>query len=396
MSSFILHPSSLASNPQSLIPNPSSQVVLSAHVGDLDSVLSVEVFRRAIDDLLEFFEATPDAVACDLHPDYASTQHAEQLAARWGVPLLRVQHHHAHVAACMAEHGLDGAGAGVLLGRHRLWPRRDDLGRRGSLCEGSQFRRVAHLRTFPLPGGDQAMHEPRRSALGLLFEMFGPGAAEHVAGLFRPAELEGLLSMLDQEVHSPRTSSMGRLFDAVAALCGLPPVISFEGQAAMSLEYLADETVEEAYPFAISRASKTPHRRLRRTLYHRLGPDDRRHPGRPRCRRSGVSNQRPIPQRPGRGGRGCAAHVAGTLRVPKAGRTAMRHTDVHATADRADRRVFSKRAAGGPRRARLSAAGFPVYTHRQVPPGDGGISLGQVFVALQQFRQPSHVSGNSR
>ena len=233
---------------------------MSAHVGDLDSVLSVEVFRRAIDDLLEFFQATPDAVVCDLHPDYASTRHAERLAARWDVPLLRVQHHHAHVAACMAEHGLQGPVLGFSWDGTGYGPDGTVWGGEALLCEGAEFRRAAHLRTFALPGGDRAVREPRRSALGVLFEILGPRAAEHAAAWFDAGELDTLLSMLTRRVNSPRTSSMGRLFDAVAAICGLPPVISFEGQAAMALEFAADEHEQSAYPFAlvVSRRTASP------------------------------------------------------------------------------------------------------------------------------------------
>ena len=137
------------------------------------------------------FRATPEAMACDLHPDYASTQYAQRLAARWDVPLVRVQHHHAHVAACMAEHGLGGPVLGFSWDGTGYGPDGTVWGGEVLWCEGPQFRRLAHLRTFPLPGGDQAMHEPRRSALGLLFEMLGrDAAAEHVAaaGWFRPAD----------------------------------------------------------------------------------------------------------------------------------------------------------------------------------------------------------------
>ena len=212
--------------------------MISAHVGDLDSVLSVDVFRRAIDDLVGFFRGCADVVACDLHPDYASTQHAERLAAQWDVPLVRVQHHHAHVAACMAEHGLQGPVLGFSWDGTGYGPDGTVWGGEVLLCDGAEFQRVAHLRTFALPGGDAAVREPRRSALGLLFEMFGRGRGGICRRLVRArAELRRLLSMLDRQVNSPRTSSMGRLFDAVAALCGLPPVISFEGQAAMALEY---------------------------------------------------------------------------------------------------------------------------------------------------------------
>ena len=216
-------------------------------------MLSVEVFRRAIDDLLEFFRTTPDAVVCDLHPDYASTRHAEELAARWAVPLVRVQHHHAHVAACMAEHGLPGPVLGFSWDGTGYGPDGTFWGGEALVCEGAEYHRAAHLRTFALPGGDRAAREPRRSALGLLFEMFGERAKEYAAAWFRPSEIDTLLSILTHGVNSPRTSSMGRLFDGVAALCGLPPVISFEGQAAMALEFAADEQEESAYPLPISK-----------------------------------------------------------------------------------------------------------------------------------------------
>ena len=120
---------------------------------------------------------TPQAVACDLHPDYASTRHAEQLAAAWGVPLIPVQHHHAHVAACIAEHGLEGPVVGMSWDGTGYGTDRTVWGGEVLRCDGDQFTRVAHLRTFPLPGGDQAAREPRRSALGLLYEILGPGAA---------------------------------------------------------------------------------------------------------------------------------------------------------------------------------------------------------------------------
>ena len=156
---------------------------------------------------------------------------------------VRVQHHHAHVAACMAEHRLagpvlglawDGTGYGC---DGTIW------GGEALLCRGGEFARAAHLRTFSLPGGDRAMHQPRRSALGMLYEILGDAAAGHVVATATgsaAAELKMLLAALGRSVNCPRTSSMGRLFDAVAALCGLPRVISFEGQAAMALEFAAD------------------------------------------------------------------------------------------------------------------------------------------------------------
>jgi hydrogenase maturation protein HypF len=348
---------------------PGRQVVMSAHVGDLDSVLSIEVFRRAIDDLLEFFRTTPGAVVCDLHPDYTSTRHAEELAARWGVPLLRVQHHHAHVAACMAEHGLQGPVLGFTWDGTGYGPDGTVWGGEALVCSGAECRRAAHLRTFPLPGGDRAAHEPRRSALGLLFELFGEKAKDYAAEWFRPAELDTLLSMLAQGVNSPRTSSMGRLFDAVAALCGLSPVISFEGQAAMSLEFAADWQETSAYPLPSTACGQAvAHGSERSVLVADWGPLIR-----------GVLADR--------------AAGAPISRVSARFHNALADMALEIAASAApglpivlSGGCFQNALLTARVRSRLSDACFPVYTHKRVPPGDGGIALGQVLLALLQTR----------
>ena len=157
---------------------PSACVVLSQHIGDLESPLSLRVFRRAIDDLLEFFAVRPQAVACDLHPDYVSTRYAEELSRRFKVPLVGVQHHHAHVAACMAEHGLEGPVLGLAWDGTGYGPDGTIWGGEALLCRGADYHRAAYLRTFPLLGGDWAARQPRRAALGLLYEIWGPQAFE--------------------------------------------------------------------------------------------------------------------------------------------------------------------------------------------------------------------------
>ncbi|MBN1393860.1 MAG: carbamoyltransferase HypF [Pirellulales bacterium] len=338
-------------------PNRRSvQVILSAHVGDLESALSVEVFRRAIDDLLEFYQTAPEIIACDLHPDYASTRHAEQVAERFGVPLLRVQHHHAHAAACMAEHGLSGPALAFTWDGTGYGPDGTVWGGETLLCEGADYRRVARLRTFPLPGGDRAVREPRRSALGVLFELFGREAARYAAEWFEPRELEGLLSILDKRINSPRTSSMGRLFDAAAALCGLPTVTTFEGQAAMALEFAADEKVEDSYDFTLEgsdiidweplirailsdRAAGVPVESISARFHNTLAEVVLLLGRHFNCRPNGL----PIVL-----SGGCFQNALLSERVNR----------------------------------RLSADGFSVYNHFQTPPGDGCVALGQAAVAL--------------
>ncbi|MEN6546731.1 MAG: carbamoyltransferase HypF, partial [Armatimonadia bacterium] len=226
-------------------------VFVSQHVGDLETEPALRAFRRVAGDLPRLYEAKPEAVACDAHPDYSSSQHARAM----GLPVIPVQHHVAHVLSVMAENALqdpvvgfswDGAGYGL---DGTTW------GGETLLVDG-EIERVAHLRTFMLPGGDKAAHEPRRSALSLLYEVFGEAAFERhdlaVLTAFGGAELRTLRSMMQRGLNCPRTSSAGRLFDGVAALLGLDEVGGFEGKAAMALEFaLGDIETDEAYEFRL-------------------------------------------------------------------------------------------------------------------------------------------------
>jgi len=345
-----------------------SQVVLSPHIGDLDHVLSVEVFRGAIDDLVKFFRVQPEAVACDLHPDYQSTRHAEALAAAWKVPLRRVQHHYAHAASCIAEHRLEGPVLGLTWDGTGYGTDGTVWGGEALVCDGPRFTRVAHLRTFALPGGDQAARQPRRSALGVLFEILGDAAARHASAWFTQAELKVLLPALGQSLCAPRTSSMGRLFDAVAALCGLPEVISFEGQAAMALEFAVYPDEDESYPLPLS--DDTPMLADWEPLIRALLAD----------RAAGE----PIGRISARFHNALAELAAAIARSSGCSRVVL-------SGGCFQNALLSERV-----RRRLLESGFEVYTHRYVPPGDGGIALGQVFVAARQTMGSFHVPRHSR
>ncbi|MEZ5396695.1 MAG: carbamoyltransferase HypF [Bryobacterales bacterium] len=209
------------------------QVILSQHIGDLDTPASREAFERAIDDLCRLYEFEPDVIACDLHPDYASTQWAR----RQGKPLVAVQHHHAHAAACAAENDIqipylaicwDGTGYGL---DGTIW------GGEFFVVDRDGFHRFAHLRPFALPGGEAAVREGRRAALSLLWE----------AEIQAPAE-PLMRQMLERGINSPQTTSVGRLFDAVASLAGVAHQSRFEGQAAMLLERAAGAATGRPYP----------------------------------------------------------------------------------------------------------------------------------------------------
>ena len=230
-----------------------SQVFISQHIGDLETEPAHNAFRRVIADFEKLYDAKPEIVAADLHPDYLSTKFARDSGQRF----FGVQHHVAHVLSCMAENEVAPPALGV------AWDG-TGYGTDGTIWGGEFFLvtkkscgRVAHLRPFRLPGGDKAVKEPRRAAIGLLYEMsgdaiFGRNDLASVAA-FSKTELAALRTMLKGKINSPLTSSAGRLFDAVASLIGLRQIIRFEGQAAMELEFALDEIeTDERYNLSLA------------------------------------------------------------------------------------------------------------------------------------------------
>jgi hydrogenase maturation protein HypF len=244
------------------------QTLVSQHLGDLDNVQTAERFQEAIAHLQGIYDAKLDAIACDAHPDYQSTHFAQSLGTTLEIPVIPVQHHQAHILACMAEHGLqatpqapvlgfawDGTGYGL---DNTIW------GGETLLVTEREITRIAHLRPFPLPGGDQAVREPRRSALGLLYALWGETVFDRtdfsdfpLRQTFSSKELKILRTMLQRDLNTVTTSSIGRLFDAIAALLNLCPIATYEGQAAMQLEFALDPSISEAYPLPISPTHQT-------------------------------------------------------------------------------------------------------------------------------------------
>lgn len=332
------------------------RAVVSQHLGDLHDLAGALLLERTTADLLRLFDARPERVACDLHPDYASTRLAERLARAWGVPLERVQHHHAHVAACVAEHGLvgpvlglawDGAGLGA---DGTLW------GGEALLVDGAAYRRVAHLRPFRLPGGERAMREPRRAALGMLHALLGADAAAEAADLFDVPETRVLLTALDRGVNAPATTSVGRLFDAVAALaCGVART-TFEAQAAIALELAADAAGDVAHgAYRLPLTAGEPAVADWEPLLRGVLAD----------RAAGVPAAV------------IAARFHGALAdlaVAIAERLGVR--DVVLTGG-----CFQNLRLASAARARLAARGFTVHAPRLYPANDGGIALGQALIA---------------
>lgn len=213
------------------------QAFISKCVGDLDTPAACLAHERTARSLLDWLGTKPAAIAHDLHPDFHSSRFAAQLAAELDVPLIAVQHHHAHIAAVCAEHGvmepvlglaLDGVGLGTDGG---AWG--------GELLrtEGERFDRLGHLRPLPLPGGDRAAREPWRMAAAVLFQL---GRGEEIAQRFpNQPGAQTVATMLQRNLNCPITSSTGRLFDAAAGLLGVNEIQAFEAQAAIQLQELA-------------------------------------------------------------------------------------------------------------------------------------------------------------
>lgn len=208
-------------------------IFLSQHLGDLQSVETLGAFNAAIRHFENLFDAKPVSLACDLHPDYLSSVYCRNSP----LPVLAVQHHHAHVLAAMAEHDLAGPVLGVAWDGSGLGPDGTIWGGEFLRVDRRGFTRLACLRPFPLLGGEAAVREPRRVALALILELTNPERFEpKLLEMFSPRELEILRKMAENKLNSPLTTSVGRLFDGVAALAGLHPRVSYEGQAAMALE----------------------------------------------------------------------------------------------------------------------------------------------------------------
>jgi hydrogenase maturation protein HypF len=235
-------------------------VFLSQHLGDLETEPAHQAFRRATADLPRLLETSPEIIAADLHPDYLSTQWAEAAVGTVRALKLGVQHHVAHVLSCVAENQVALPALGIAWDGSGFGPDGTVWGGECFLLAPDHAERIAHLRPFRLPGGDRAVKEPRRVALGLLYGLYGEAAfeMEHLPPLraIPPVEMITLRGMLQRQFNSPFTSSVGRLFDAVASLANLRHQTRFEGQAAMELEFaLNDFQSDDAYYMRIGEAS---------------------------------------------------------------------------------------------------------------------------------------------
>jgi hydrogenase maturation protein HypF len=318
------------------------RLTLGPHVGDLVSAKALAALEQGVAALCALHGGAAATVVGDRHPDYASFS----LAGRLAPVVWRVQHHHAHVLACAAEHRLEGQLLGLAWDGSGWGEDGTVWGGEALVVDGARCERVARLRGFALPGGERAVREPRRSALGVAYELFDPSLA---ADAFEGAELALLLSALRRGVNCPRTSSMGRLFDAVAALLGVCRTATYQEQAAQALEASAAAALSwPSYELPLAGGVLDWEPLLRALV---------------RDRRRGVA----LPEI----ARGFhEALAAGAVSVA----TSVGLGRVVLTGGCFQNAVLSTSVE-----RRLAAAGFEVYAHAAIPPNDGGLAAGQAW-----------------
>jgi hydrogenase maturation protein HypF len=223
-----------------------SQAFLSQHIGDLKNLETYEFYRESAGHFSRMFRFTPSLVAADLHPDYLSTRFAHELK----LPVIGIQHHHAHITSCMAEHGLDEQVIGVAFDGVGYGEDGHIWGGEFLICGLDNYQRYMHFDYVPMPGGDRATEEPWRMAVSYLYRTFGRAFLEMDLPFLRhisPKILELVLAAIEKQINCPSTSSAGRLFDAVSALTGICTVSGFHAEAPMRLEAAADLETKESY-----------------------------------------------------------------------------------------------------------------------------------------------------
>ena len=339
-----------------------SRAYLSQHIGDMENLQTLQAYERAVDHFIHLFRIRPEAIVCDLHPGYLTTRWAERFAGERNLPLLKAQHHHAHIAACLVEHGyapdefvigisFDGTGYGS---DGAIW------GGEVLIANCRTFRRAAHLKYVPLPGGDAGIRRPYRVAMAHLWSAGLPWDDDlPCVAACSPVERRILQQQLERAVHCPPTSSMGRLFDAIAALIGVRQTITYEAQAAIELEARCDEAEGGRYPWTIETATDDDGLVLDPAPMLRAIVGDLR---------AGVRT------------RAIASKVHNTIAELIVEVSAHLRDQTGLTTVALSGGVFQNVALLRRTLIGLRAAGFRVLTHQAVPPNDGSLALGQAAI----------------
>jgi hydrogenase maturation protein HypF len=334
---------------------------MSHHIGDLENLETLTSFEEGIEHLQRIFNISPTLVAYDLHPDYLATKYALALE---DMPKTGVQHHHAHIVSCMVENKIEGEVIGVSFDGTGYGTDGAIWGGEFLICDYSEFKRVGHLEYTPLPGGEAAIKEPWRMAASFLYKIYRDNMFDLGIDFVRQLDRQKwptIQKMIDNNINSPLTSSAGRVFDAVSALVGIRNKIYYEGQAAIELE-MAAESAEGAYPFGL-KAVEDKILILLEPLFKGIVSDIKRGVGvesiSSRFHNTIAKIILCVCQK--------LKETSGLDRVALSGG------------------VFQNSLLLEKTFVLLDKNGFKVFTHRKVPPNDGGIALGQAVVANERI-----------
>jgi hydrogenase maturation protein HypF len=335
---------------------------VSQHLGDLENQETLEHFEKTIELYCRLLRIQPQILACDLHPDYLSTVWAQKEARRLNLPLLQVQHHHAHIVSCLAENNVRGPAIGVALDGTGYGLDGHIWGGEFMLADYRSFQRRAHLEYLPLPGGHLAIRKPYRIAVGYLYQLLGAAALSSDLAFLQgieEIELDAIKTQVDRHFNTPLTSSCGRLFDAVSALLGVCRQADYEGQAAIELEAMADGCQDQAeYPFRCEQQAGQTIIKLD-VLFAAL-LEDLRHNLPKAVMAARFHNS--------------VLSIMMRIVTPMAAENGVKQVALSGG-------VFQNRRISWGAQERLQAAGLQPLVHTQLPVNDGCISLGQAVAA---------------
>jgi len=331
-----------------------NKAFMSHHIGDLDNLPAFNSFLQATEHIANLFSIEPKIVACDLHPHYLSSQHAKKI----GLGLVEVQHHHAHIASCLAEHKRDGPVIGLSLDGVGYGPDGTIWGGEILVCTLSDFKRAGYIKPLPMPTGEMAIKEPWRMAVSYLLEAFGeiPGEIEWDV---EKSAVELMKQICKKRVNAPETTSAGRLFDAIAAIIGVRTTVNYEGQAAIELEQLAEPGEEKMLPFKLESGSNCVILNFFPTIREIVA-----------LKGEGTSAEKISGM----------FHKTFSQAFFDATKIISEKTGIKTVALSGG--VFQNLLLLSQIKELSEQAGFEVLVHRLVPTNDGGLSLGQAAVAI--------------
>jgi hydrogenase maturation protein HypF len=330
---------------------------LSQHIGDMESTDSLAHLEDTLGLYRRLFRVKPEVIACDLHPDYTSTRYARRIAQEEGLPLVPVQHHHAHIVSCLTDNQEKGPVIGVAFDGTGYGSDGLIWGGEFMLSDLEGFQRLGHLQYLPLPGGDMAIRKPYRTAIGYLSYLGYDIDLPFLDGV-DSQEVSLIRKQVERGINCPLTSSIGRLFDAVSALLGIRGRATFEGQAASDLEMMAGNRKENTYPFSIVEDDEGKIILVGELVEGII---------------SGLKSSLP-PSR-------ISARFHATVALMISRMCQILHQKTGITKVALSGGVFQNRLLLKKTVFNLEAQGFTVLSSGQIPPGDGGISVGQAVIA---------------